>query len=208
MFAMTRMIWGKAMVAIIAAICCTAGVASAENTTLQNMQAAYNGESNAHARYLAFAKKADEEGYQAVAALFRAAASAEKIHANNHAEVIRKLGGEPAAIFETPEVKTTAENLTAAIAGESYERDTMYPEFIKKAQADRSKDAIRSLNYARTAEMAHAKLYQEALDNLEQWREKSKGFYVCQICGETLTEMPAAKCPSCFNSKDNFNLVS
>lgn len=208
MYTITRTIWGKSIVAVIIASCCMVGVAKAENTTLQNMQAAYNGESNAHARYLAFAKKADEEGYQAVATLFRAAASAELIHANNHAEVIRKLGGEPTATIEEPEVKTTAENLKAAIAGESYERDTMYPEFIKKAQADRIKDAIRSLNYARTAEMAHAKLYQEALDNLEQWRDKSKGFYVCQICGETLREMPDAKCPSCFNSKDNFNLVS
>jgi rubrerythrin len=198
----------KSVVFLTVAICGMAGVARAESNTLQNMLAAYEGESNAHARYLTFAKQADKEGFQQVASLFRAAASAELIHANNHAEVIRKLGGEPAAKIVEPAVGTTAENLRAAIAGESYERDTMYPAFIGQAQAERLSDAIRSLNYARTAEMAHAKLYQQALDNLEQWRAAPKAFYVCQICGETLEQMPASKCPSCFNGKENFKPVA
>ena len=204
-----KMINRTTVTTVMLVICWMAGIAKAESTanTLQNMQAAYQGESNAHVRYLAFAKKADAEGFHQVASLFRAAASAEKIHANNHAEVIRKLGGEPTAKIDAPDVKTTAENLKAAIAGESYERDIMYPEFIKQAQAERLTDAIRSLNYARTAEMAHAKLYQLALDNQDQWRTGTKNFYVCQICGETLTQMPPEKCPSCFNSKEEFRLV-
>ncbi|MFA7237578.1 MAG: ferritin family protein [Phycisphaeraceae bacterium] len=196
------------VLAAIVLLCGAAGMARAEsNTTLANMQTAYNGESNVHLRYLAFAKQADAEGYSQVASLFRAAAMAEQLHARNHAEVIRKLGGEPTATIETPAVKTTAENLKAAVAGESYERDTMYPDFIKQAQADRQSDALRSLNYARNAEMSHAKLYQQAMDHLDQWRSGTRDFYVCQICGETLTTMPVAKCPSCFNSKDNFKLV-
>ncbi|MCF7864684.1 MAG: hypothetical protein K9L89_07840 [Kiritimatiellales bacterium] len=207
MFAKMRMINRTTLVAGMVATCWMASIAGAADTTLQNMQAAYQGESNAHVRYLAFAKQADTEGFNQVASLFRAAASAEKIHADNHAVVIRKLGGEPTAKIDAPDVKTTAENLKAAIAGESYERDVMYPGFIKQAQSERLADAIRSLNYARTAEMAHAKLYQQALDNLDQWRTGTKDFYVCQICGETLTQMPDAKCPSCFNGKENFKLV-
>ncbi|MHB1158105.1 MAG: rubrerythrin family protein [Phycisphaerales bacterium] len=208
MFTDTRIIRKTTIVAVIVMASWAAGVVRAEsNTTLRNMQAAYNGESNAQVRYLAFAKQADAEGYSQVASLFRAAATAEQLHARNHAEVIRKLGGEPTATIETPAVKTTAENLKAAVAGESYERDTMYPDFIKQARTDRQTDALRSLNYARNAEMSHAKFYQQALDNLDQWRSGTRDFYVCQICGETLTAMPVAKCPSCFKSKDNFKLV-
>jgi rubrerythrin len=101
--------------------------------TLENLQAAYNGESNAHAKYTLFAKKADAEGYCQVASLFRAAARAEQIHAQNHARVIRKLGAEPVATIEAHPVKSTRENLQTAIAGETYERDTMYPAFIQEA---------------------------------------------------------------------------
>lgn len=91
-------------------------------TTLENMQAAFNGESNAHARYLAFAAQADKEEYGEVASLFRAAARAEEIHASNHAEVIKGMGATPIARIDAPDVKSTRENLEAAIKGESYER--------------------------------------------------------------------------------------
>ena len=106
--------------------------AAAPTTTLDNLQAGFNGESNAHSRYLAFAEKAGQEGYGEVASLFRAAAKAEEVHAANHAAVIKKMGGTAQAKIETPVVKSTKENLEAAIKGESYERDTMYPEFLKQ----------------------------------------------------------------------------
>jgi len=177
-------------------------------TTLDNLMAAYNGEMNAHTRYLAFAVKADDEGYGQVASLFRAAAAAEFIHAQNHAEVIRSLEGKPVASVEAPTVQSTADNLRSAIEGESYERDTMYPGFIEQARAERDKAAIRTFNLARTAEAEHAKLYQMALDNLDSWRGGSKDFYVCGICGETLTALPAAKCPSCFSPREEFTVVN
>ncbi|MHB8303849.1 MAG: rubrerythrin family protein [Acidobacteriaceae bacterium] len=97
------------------------------------MQAAFNGESNAHVRYLAFAKQADGEGYGEAASLFRAAARAEEVHASNHAAVIKEMGATPKATIESPEVKSTRENLEAAIKGETYERDIMYPAFLKQA---------------------------------------------------------------------------
>jgi len=96
-----------------------AGVAAAApSKTLDNLTAAFNGESNAHAKYLEFAKKADQEGYAGAAALFRAAARAEETHARTHGEVITKLGGSPKAEIKLPAIGTTAENLKAALAGE------------------------------------------------------------------------------------------
>lgn len=177
--------------------------------TLQNMQAAYQGETNAHARYLAFAHRADSEGYGEVAALFRAAARAEEIHAANHAAVIKEMGGVPQAQLDTLTVKSTRENLEMAIQGESYERDTMYPEFLKQARADRNTRAIRSLNYARTAEIEHAKLYTAELQNLDRLKGTDHAvFYVCPTCGFTTRETDFEKCPSCFTAKGSFELVS
>ncbi len=178
-------------------------------TTLQNMQAAYNGESNAHARYLAFASKADSEGYGQVASLFRAAARAEEIHAANHAEVIKKLGATPEAKIEAPSVKSTRENLEAAIKGETYERDTMYPEFLSQAKKDHNLAAIKSLNFAKTAEAEHAKLYSAALGRLDTLKgSMAETFFVCPKCGFTTQELSFAKCPSCFTPKEKFEKIS
>jgi rubrerythrin len=178
-------------------------------TTLENMQAAFNGESNAHLRYLAFAQRAAGEGYGEVASLFRAAARAEQIHAANHAAVIKEMGGVPQSKIETLTVKSTRENLATAIQGESYERDTMYPEFLKQARADRNTRAIRSLNYARTAEIEHAKLYTAALRNLDHLKGTDHAFfYVCPTCGFTVRETNFEKCPSCFTEKGSFEFVS
>ncbi|HBW57777.1 MAG TPA: rubrerythrin [Oscillatoriales bacterium UBA8482] len=171
-------------------------VAQAESPTLKNMQAAYNGESNAHVMYLGFADKADQEGYKEVASLFRAAAKAEQIHRDNHAQVITAMGATPKNTITTPEVKSTAENLQKAIKGESYERDTMYPGFISQAKAENNEAALKSLNYALAAETQHAKLYTEASDNLTAWREANP-FYVCKVSGETVVnEADTASCPS------------
>jgi rubrerythrin len=178
-------------------------------TTLENMQAAFNGESNAHARYVAFAAQADKESYGEVASLFRAAARAEEIHAANHAAVIKELGATPNAKVDTPEVKSTRENLEAAIKGETYEKDTMYPEFLKQARADRSKAAIKSLNFAQAAEVEHAKLYGEALSGLEKLKNtKAVTYSVCPKCGFTARDASFAKCPSCFTPKEQFEKVA
>jgi len=177
-------------------------------TTIDNLQAAYNGESNAHARYVAFAAKADAEGYHQVASLFRAAAAAEKIHAANHAKVLDELGAVAKADVKPPEVKSTRENLTAALAGESYERDTMYPGFIKAADGAGLAKAVRTFKYAAAAEANHAKLYAEALANLEGWRDGTRTFYVCAVCGETLTALPDVRCPTCKAGKDKFDVIT
>lgn len=182
---------------------------AAAATSLENLQVAFNGESNAHARYLAFADKANQEGYGEVASLFRAAAKAEEVHAANHAVVIKKLGGTPEAKIETPVVGSTKENLEAAIKGETYERDTMYPDFLKQARADGNRDALQTLNYAKTAEAEHAKLYSKALNDLPKLKgSKAKDYFVCTVCGYTTAQMDFSKCPSCFTHKDKYEKVS
>jgi len=193
-----------ALVLILAASFAVAA-ADAPKKTLDNLQAAFNGESNANAKYLAFATKADEEGYGQVASLFRAAAKAEEIHAATHAAVIKKMGGVPKADIQKPEVKSTKENLEAAIKGETYERDVMYPDFIKVAKAEKNTDALEAFNFAKTAEAEHAKFYSEDLQKLDSLKGKAKtAFFVCTVCGYTVTKIDFDKCPSCFNPKDKY----
>ena len=175
--------------------------------TMADLQSAFNGESNAHARYLAFAKKADAEGYGGVASLFRAAARAEEIHAGNHAVVIKKFGGVPQAKLEMLVVKSTRLNLMAAIRGETYERDQMYPRFIQQAKADANADAVRTFQFALAAEAEHAKLYTGALENLESMKA-SQVFYVCPVCGFTTPKLDFERCPTCATPKEHFEQVS
>ncbi|OIR13618.1 rubrerythrin-2 [mine drainage metagenome] len=187
-------------------IAAPAGAATFSQATVDNLNAAYNGENNAHHRYLAFAQKADEEGYGQVAKLFRAAARAEEIHRDNHKAVILKAGGAlDDKALDAVSVGTTAQNLQAAIKGESYERDTMYPGFIDTAKAEDAREAVRTFNFAVSAEKEHAKLYQTALDQLG--RNDPATYYVCTICGNTVTARPDEKCPVCRRTSDKFVVV-
>lgn len=181
--------------------------AVAPTQTLINLQAAYDGESNASVKYSAFAIRAEVEGYFRVAALFRAAARAEQVHAAHHARIIEKLGGVPTSKIHAPEVRNTAANLATAKAGEEYERDVMYADFIKEAEAVGNKDAVRTFTLARKAENVHAQLYGEALANLEEQRAKAV-FYVCLYCGE-VTDKPeeTEHCPICGSRKEMFETV-
>jgi len=178
----------------------------AAKATLDNLQAAYHGESNAKARYEAFAVKADEDGYKGVASLFRATAKSEGIHAAKHAVAIKKLGAEPKVTMEKIEVKSTKENLEAAEKGETAEKDTMYPAFIKQAEADRNPGAALSFKGAMASEASHAKLYQQALKELESWKV-AKDFLVCQVCGYTTLDKELKKCPVCAAPRAKFETV-
>lgn len=179
--------------------------AKQNSQTLENLQKAYNGESNAHVMYLAFADKAEKEGYQDIANLFKAVARAEEIHRDNHAEVIKAKGATPENNITTPQVNSTADNLDKAIGGnlsnaikgESYERDSMYPEFIEQAKAENDTAALETFEYALAAETQHAELYSQAKSNLDDWREATRSFYVCTVTGETFDRQPeAAACPA------------
>jgi rubrerythrin len=170
--------------------------ADASNKTLQNLQSAYNGESNAHAKYLEFAKQADSEGYAKVASLFRAAAAAEQIHLTCEAAVIREMDAMPQADVKTAPVKSTKQNLEdSANKGEAYERDTMYPQFIKQAHKDGHGEAAQCFTWARAAEAEHFKLFTAAARNLDQMKGGPRTYYVCSEGGYTMAKLNAAKCP-------------
>jgi rubrerythrin len=157
--------------------------------TEKNLQEAFAGESRTNSKYLAFAKKAEQEGYKQVAKLFRAAAEAETVHAHNH---FRILGG----------IKSTRENLEAAINGESYEFQKMYPKMIEDAKAENNKGALQSFNYANEVEKIHAGLYKKALQNLG--KDPGVDYYICQVCGNTVEGEPPDRCPICGALKKSF----
>ena len=150
--------------------------------TEQNLLEAFAGESQANRRYLAFAKRAKREGYPQVAKLFRAVAEAETVHALAH---LRVLG----------QVKSTAENLQAAIEGEAHEFTNMYPAMIDTAKEEGNKAAELTFSYANQVEKVHADLYQKALDKLEALEETD--YYVCAVCGYTSEKEPPERCPVC-----------
>ena len=160
--------------------------------TTKNLQDAFAGESQANRKYLAFAKKAEEEGFRQIAKLFRAAAEAETVHAHNH---LRELGG----------IKSTKANLEEAINGESYEFQKMYPQMIKDAEAEGQKRALKSFNFANEVEKIHADLYKKAVGNLG--KNPSVDYHVCQVCGNTVEGEPPDKCPICGANKKMFKKV-
>ena len=187
---------------------------AAENAiTVQNLLAAFEGESNAHAKYTAFAAKADTDGLHGAASLFRAAARAEQIHAANHARVIGILGGQAEAEIHPVEVKSTLENLKAALNGEQYEIATMYPGFLQEATERKNTAAIRTFHGALEAEKTHARLYAEAIALLaagkkDSWIGEARDFYVCPICGYTSeTEEEHERCPVCNCPWERFEII-
>ena len=147
-----------------------------------NLKEAFAGESQANRKYLAFAKKADEEGHKQVAKLFRAAAEAETVHAHNH---LRVLNG----------IKSTKENLQEAIGGETHEFKTMYPGMKDAAKAEKNDAAFRTFNFANEVEKIHAALYTTALEKLG--KNEVVDYYVCPVCGNTVEKAPPVACPIC-----------
>ena len=160
--------------------------------TQENLQEAFAGESQANRMYLAFAKKADQEGHPQAARLFRAAAAAETVHAHAH---LRAMKG----------IKSTAENLQSAISGETHEFKDMYPEMIEAAKAEGDKAAERSFSYANAVEEIHAGLYSKVLESLESPEECD--YYVCSVCGYTCENEAPEQCPVCGSKAQAFSKV-
>ena len=161
--------------------------------TNENLKDAFAGESQANRRYLAFAIKAEAEGYPQIAKLFRAVAAAETVHAHNH---LRIVGG----------VNATADNLQAAINGENYEVTTMYPDFIEQAESEGEKRALTSFKWAWEVEKEHEQLFKTALKELGQEAEEIE-IYVCPVCGHTHIGTPPDKCPVCGTPGKRFEKI-
>ncbi len=160
--------------------------------TEKNLQDAFSGESQAHMKYLAFAKKADDEGKSNIARLFRAVAFAEEVHATNHFKTLGSLG-------------STEENLQAAIDGENFEVEEMYPAYDAVAKLQSEKEAIRSIHFAVEAEKIHAAMYTEARQAVKEGRDIDiDHIYICPVCGYTVEGNAPDTCPVCGVNKEKF----
>ncbi len=163
--------------------------------TIEGLKAAFAGESQANRKYLAFADKAEKDGFKQIAKVFRAAAAAETVHAHNH---LRAMGG----------IKSTKENIKAAIEGEHYEFTEMYPEFIANAKDEGDKQALRTFEWANEVEKIHHELYEKALkaaeadDDLEE-----QPISICVVCGMTVEGEVPEKCPVCGAAASKFETV-
>lgn len=160
--------------------------------TIENMQSAYKGEKTATAKYEAFSKKAEEEGFHNIALLYNAVSAAENIHATNHKAVIEDAGATVPVITPEFKVKTTKENLSDDIKGEAYEAKTMYPDFLKTAATADNQIAILSLTYAMRTEQKHKVFFEQALGDINSNTLNSlpSKYFVCPACGNTYTNAP------------------
>lgn len=163
-------------------------------STQDNLKEAFAGESQANQKYRSFAEKAEQEGYSNIARLFRTAAEAERIHAAGHLRALEGVG-------------TTADNLQAAINGETYEFTEMYPPMLEQAEADNHK-AKFMFNLAVKAEAVHAKIYKMALEAVRQGKDLTESkFYLCPVCGHIEAGDPPDTCPICNTKGERFVLV-
>jgi rubrerythrin len=164
--------------------------------TEENLKAAFAGESQANRMYTAFAKAAEAEGFPQIAKLFKAAAEAETVHALNHLKVLGQ-------------VKTTADNLSTAVSGETYEFSKMYPQFIDEAKKDGNKQALQSFDYANKVEKIHAGLYQKAIESVKTKKDLPKTeLNVCPVCGNTFEGDVPDFCPICATAKAKFMKIA
>lgn len=153
--------------------------------TESNLRAAFAGESQAHVRYLIFADKAEKEGYSNVARLFRAFSFAELIHATNHLKDLKGIG-------------STSENLQAAVDGERFEMEEMYPAYKAVAELQGEKGALRSITWAMEAEKVHFQLYDQAKGAVSGGKDADIGeVHICEVCGWTGTGEKPERCPLC-----------
>jgi len=160
--------------------------------TQENLAAAFAGESQANRKYLAFAERAEEEGLNGVAKLFRAAAAAETIHAHNHLRAMKGIG-------------STIENLKDAVEGEIYEFEKMYPQMITDAKEENNSAAMTSFTHANTVEKEHAELYRKAAENPREF--KLEEVWVCEVCGHTHVGPAPDNCPVCGAPKSKFTEI-
>jgi len=159
-------------------------------STTDNLHEAFAGESQANQKYRAFAKKAESDGFPAVARLFRLTAEAERIHAEGHLRALDAIG-------------STAENLAAAIGGETHEFENMYPPMLAQAEQEGHK-AKRMFGYAVEAEAVHAQLYAKALEAVQAGKDMTEDFYLCPVCGYIEMGQPSGPCPVCGAKAEKF----
>lgn len=164
--------------------------------TQENLQAAFAGESQANRKYLAFAAKAEADGFPQIARLFRAVAAAETVHAHAHLRAMKGVGD-------------TRHNLQAAIEGEEYEFAEMYPKFVAEAEIEGHRAALNSFRYAMAVEKTHHGLYCEAMESLKEGKDlEPAAMFVCDVCGHTVVGEAPDACPVCGAARSKFREVA
>jgi len=200
----------KTMMLFCMALIISAGqqlFAAGTGKTVENLKAAYKGESNASAKYAAFAAQAKQEGLAESATMFEATSRSEKIHAANHQAVLEKLGQKVDPVKPEFTLKTTRENLQDAISGETYEVTKMYPGFVATAKEEDAISAAKSFRWAMDTEKKHLLMYQNAVNALEQKKASTlpKIYWVCPKCGNTYdVAKPEASCSFCSTKREKF----
>lgn len=178
--------------------------------TIENLQAAFIGESTASAKYAAFATVAADAGNAAIAILFKTASKSEAIHAANHKKVLEGLGSQTAPVNPQFTPGDVLANLNAALEGETYEVTTMYPEFITAAKAEKVKKAVKSFNWAVDTEKKHQAFYTAAILALTNLDESTlpQGYAICPVCGNTYDAAAMdEKCAFCQTAQKEFIMV-
>jgi rubrerythrin len=178
-------------------------------TSLENLQTAYWGETGESTLYGSYAQKADQEGYGQIASMFRAVARAEAIHASQKAALIRQMGGTPVAdtTSVTSPIGTTRDNVRFALESETYETETMYPQFIARAEAEKLPDVVKALNLSLASEPGHKLLFEQILKDPQGYRGNSVQLLVCPGCGTTSRVMRGNACAVCATPKDLFEKI-
>lgn len=179
---------------------------------IKNLETAFQEEIRSSINYVAYAVKADEEGYHGIASLFRATARAEQIHASNHARVLRYMGG--STMFDVPEprVEHTLENLKSALVDQKFEVDYLYPTFLITAVPLFDSTAIRTFHWAHEADKAHVRLFGDVsarvnANGSSEWAHERHSFYVCALCGYAALETNGENCPACNFLSEKFETV-
>jgi len=178
--------------------------------TIENLKTGVKNETTSSLEYAAFSEKAKAEGHNEIAKLFEAISKSERVHATNHRKVLRNLGVKVEDFKPVFDVKTTIDNLEAAIDGETYETKTMYPLFLKEARAEKNDRANKSFSWAFESELKHLVLFEKAVSALENKTEKtlSSQYAVCPICGNTYEQTDLEdKCAYCGTPKEKFTKI-
>jgi rubrerythrin len=183
---------------------CGGGAKPGPGLTAGNLKAAHQNSVDAQARYTAYAAKAAEEGYKSAAALFRAAARSEEIHVAKYAAALKDAGADAKAEPAKPEVKTTQENLAAALKAKTEAKEAVLPGYIKQAEADGQQKAARFFKGAMASDGEYVKLLGQAQGDLENWKAGDKEFLVCTVCSYVMTDPNIKQCPICSAPKEKF----
>ena len=175
--------------------------------TAGNLRNAFGGESMAHMRYKIWGDRAEQEGFDNVARLFKAIASAETVHASNHFRELKdKVDDFLCASMGVFGLGSTSQNLQGGIDGETYEINEMYPTYLETAKFQGEKGAQLSFHYALSAEKTHAAMFHKAKQAIDSGKRdvELEAVHICKVCGWTYEGDIPEKCPICGATKEKF----